>query len=160
MLITLSQSCDDDHAERVHAWIKASKSKNLERTNQQSPGHPQMKKTRIVKHSDKEKWWLLALILKGCTYKSLPFPEQPGPSFLWACSYAFNDALYHRWAQPSPRDDTIPLPHRPPRTIALRESQAHATEPSSLRVARAAGWGHAGFGLHSVFRQKGGNGKT
>ncbi len=84
--------------ERVCAGIERERVKNRENksTNFRRTPTAEGKKKKTQEFWEpwtKKRCWLLALIAKGCPYKSLPFPEQPGPSLLWARSYAFNDAL-------------------------------------------------------------------
>lgn len=134
--------------ERERIKNRESKSTNFRRT----PTAEGKKTQEFWEPWTKKRCWLLALIAKGCPYKSLPFPEQPGPSLLWARSNAFNDALCHLFVQPSPQEDAIPLP--PP--LLLRGTYEHIWWSCTawrdlLGVPRSArpgaGWGHTGAAL-------------
>lgn len=66
----------------------------MKRTNQPLlDSHPQLQRLLIA--WTKEGCWLLALIAKGCAYKSWPSPGPHSSVLLRAHSHAFNNALHH-----------------------------------------------------------------
>ena len=120
IIATANQQPNDQHSIK-NMWQKGgrlSEGKKRKTNQQTSEGLPQLREEtqEFWEPCIKKRCLLLALLAKGCPYKSLAFPEQPGPSLLWTRSYAFNDALCHRRARPSLQEDAVPLtsPTPPP----------------------------------------------
>lgn len=73
------QPCWERERKRLGEWEREAKKQNKSTNFRRTPTAEGEKTQDFWELWTKKRCWLLALIAKGCPYKSLPFPEQAGP---------------------------------------------------------------------------------